>query len=219
MTQSMSTSRRLCPGFEHPVQEAQQVFRQVLGALSEPGSVRGLAVREAPEPLNTVSWQICLALLDQETPVWLAEELRSEDVIAALRFHCGSPQVDRPDAAAFALLGGQTCPDLAGFAQGTHDYPDRSATLIVQVEQLTQGDALEDEPSTSRKPNLILECQGPGIRGVRLLAVSGLAPAWVEALQQNQKGFPRGVDVVLTTGERLVGLPRTTRVRLLNQEE
>jgi alpha-D-ribose 1-methylphosphonate 5-triphosphate synthase subunit PhnH len=31
-------------------------------------------------------------------------------------------------------------------------------------------------------------------------------------LRENQGLFPRGIDVLITAGSRLVGLPRTTRV-------
>ncbi len=53
---------------------------------------------------------------------------------------------------------------------------------------------------------------GPGIRGRARLAVAGLDHTFLPQWAQNHKIFPCGVDVFISCGRRLVGLPRTTRV-------
>ncbi|AOY90221.1 phosphonate C-P lyase system protein PhnH [Marinobacter salinus] len=190
----------LCAGFEDPVQQSQQVFRHVLTALSEPGTLQNLPVSETPEGVHIASYQICLALLDAETPLWIGPSLKTSALVSALRFHCGCPVVDEPERAEFALTTPDFDGDLSIFAQGSHEYPDRSTTLIVQVDSL---DATID-----------WTLSGPGIDGVRRVGIAGLDPRWPAMLADNLRRFPCGVDLLLTAGTGLMGLPRTTKVEV-----
>lgn len=190
----------LCAGFEDPVHQAQQVFRHVLTALSEPGTLQHLPVSEAPEGIHIAAYQICLALLDAETPLWIAPSLKTGALVSALRFHCGCPVVDEPGRAEFALTTPDFDGDLTLFAQGSHEYPDRSTTLIIQVESL-------DAPSD-------WTLSGPGIDGIRRVGISGLDPRWPRMLADNLGHFPCGVDLLFTAGAGLMGLPRTTQVEV-----
>lgn len=190
----------LCAGFDDPVQQSQQVFRRALTALSEPGTRQTVPVSEAPRGVHVAAYQLCLALLDAETPLWIAPSLKTEALVSALRFHCGCRIVDEPGQAVFAL----TSPDFDGgltqFAQGSHEYPDRSTTLIVQVESL------------EATANWTLS--GPGIDGMRKVGIAGLDPRWPGMLADNRRRFPCGVDLLFTAGTGLMGLPRTTRVEI-----
>lgn len=190
----------LCAGFDDPVQQSQQVFRRALTALSEPGTLQTVPVSDAPEGINIASYQLCLALLDAETPLWIAPPLRTDALVSALRFHCGCRIVDTPGLAEFALTLPDFDGDLTRFAQGSHEYPDRSTTLIVQVESLeSAGD---------------WTLSGPGIEGVRKVRIAGLDPRWPGMLADNRRRFPCGVDLLFTAGTGLMGLPRTTRVEV-----
>ena len=53
---------------------------------------------------------------------------------------------------------------------------------------------------------------GPGIQDRSAIAVAGLAPAFTTQWSANHALFPRGVDVFLAAPQRIVGLPRTTRI-------
>jgi alpha-D-ribose 1-methylphosphonate 5-triphosphate synthase subunit PhnH len=87
-------------------------------------------------------------------------------------------------------------PPLSAFNIGTDEFPDRSATLILEVAALQEGFGAR--------------LSGPGIRD-RHLRVGGLPEQfWTERVEL-QELFPRGLDVVLTCGDRLAALPRTTR--------
>jgi alpha-D-ribose 1-methylphosphonate 5-triphosphate synthase subunit PhnH len=181
------------PGFTHPVFDAQSVFRTALTALSEPGGVlrlpSALGIDAAPALL--------LALADHDTPIWLDET--ASKFAAYLRFHTGAEIVDDLKAARFAMIGsGAICPPLGQFEPGTSDYPDRSATLIVEVETLAEG----GDWSLS----------GPGILGARTLSVGGLPPDFVRQWAENHASYPQGVDLFFTCGSLLAGLPRSTRV-------
>lgn len=188
---------RLAPGFGDPVHDAQATFRAVLDAMSHPGRPVELPVRvAAPAPLGEAATAVVLTLCDAETPLWL------DPILAAsadyLRFHCGMT-LSPPDTADFALIGdAQAMPSLDTFALGSDEYPDRSTTLIVEVERLRTG------------PGLSLS--GPGIVGTALLDAAGLPKQfWAERHLLGEL-FPRGLDVILTCGSRLAALPRTTRV-------
>jgi alpha-D-ribose 1-methylphosphonate 5-triphosphate synthase subunit PhnH len=190
----------LCAGFDDPVQQSQQVFRRVLTALSEPAILQNLPVSEAPEGVDIAAYQVCLALLDAETPLWIAPPLKTRALVSALRFHCGCPVVDEPGRAEFALTTPDFDGDLSGFAQGSHEYPDRSTTLIVQVESLEAASAWT--------------LSGPGIDGVRRVGIAGLDARWPGMLTDNRSRFPCGVDLLFTAGTGLMGLPRTTQVEV-----
>jgi alpha-D-ribose 1-methylphosphonate 5-triphosphate synthase subunit PhnH len=188
------------PGLADPVLDSQRIFRGVLEAMSRPGRIVLLnAAPPAPEPLHVATVAICLALVDLETPLWLPAPARTPGTLAHLRFHCGCPVVEEPERARFAVVpDAERMPDLDRFDAGTDEYPDRSATVIVQTRSLTAG--------TGRR------LAGPGIDTEARLEAEGLPPRFWSALRTNHDRFPRGVDVVLTAGRTLAALPRTTRV-------
>ncbi|MEO1318815.1 MAG: phosphonate C-P lyase system protein PhnH, partial [Pseudomonadota bacterium] len=80
---------------------------------------------------------------------------------------------------------------------GTADYPDRSTTLIVELGALKGGQPLS--------------LSGPGING-SVTVSPDLPEGAVAALAGNRARFPLGVDLYLTAGEAVMGLPRSTRV-------
>lgn len=194
-------ARDLLPGFGDLVHDSQATFRVLLAALSEPGTVQVMPVAViGPAPLGPAMTATVLTLTDLETPVWLdvADEVAARRVIRYLAFHCGCTCTDVQAAAAFALVTQPEQMQLAGFAQGSMAYPDRAATLLVQVASLTDG------------PERMLS--GPGIGTEHAMQVAGLPPDFDEQWRANGTGFPTGVDLVFCCGDRIVGLPRTTRI-------
>jgi len=188
-------------GFAAPVLSAQKTFRAVLNALARPGTIHPLTAElSAPAPLSPAAAAIALTLCDYDTPLWLDAGLRSTDaVIDWLRFHCRSPIIDDPRAAAFAIVSTPSeLPPLDHFNPGLPDYPDRSTTLILQLESLRSG------------PQLLLE--GPGIRGCQVFRASPLPRNIGAQLIANRTLFPRGVDLVLLAERELAALPRSIRI-------
>jgi alpha-D-ribose 1-methylphosphonate 5-triphosphate synthase subunit PhnH len=119
--------------------------------------------------------------------------------MAHLRFHCGCRIVEEPGQARFAVVvDAMAMPALDRFDAGTDEYPDRSATVIVQTRALTAG--------AGRR------LTGPGIESEAWLDADGLAAGFWPDLRANRDRFPRGVDVLLTAGASVAALPRTTRV-------
>jgi alpha-D-ribose 1-methylphosphonate 5-triphosphate synthase subunit PhnH len=188
----------IAPSFASPGADSQQVFRGALEALSRPGRVVQLsaAPAELPRALHAASGALALALLDPDTALWLSPRLR--DAGAYLRFHTGCPIVAEPGAADFALLDCDELERLDVFRTGTDEYPDRSATLIVQVQDLGEVAGFT--------------LSGPGVRAFARIAIGGLGERFLLQWARNRALFPRGVDLFLACRERLSGLPRTTRI-------
>ena len=196
----MSAETMIAPGFSDPVFQSQAAFRALLAALSEPGTLQQVAGEIAPpEGLATATATALLTLADYETPVWLPEGLRNGPAGAWLRFHCAAALVNDPTEAAFAVIDGAADePRLSAFNLGTDQFPDRSTTVIVQVASLEGGSAFT--------------LAGPGIAGTRTVTPQGLRPGFTDELRENGALYPLGVDVLLTHGESLIGLPRSTQV-------
>jgi alpha-D-ribose 1-methylphosphonate 5-triphosphate synthase subunit PhnH len=191
----------LSGGFADPVFDSQAVFRGVLDALSRPGRIVDIGARvEPPPPLAPVAAAVLSALCDEGTPVFLDDTLaRHEAIPAWISFHTGVPIVAEPAEAAFAVIGDPLAmPPFAAFRQGTAEYPDRSTTLILQL-------AAFDGASK-------LTLTGPGIADEASLAPAPLPPDFIDRMRRNRALFPRGVDLLLTAGNRLAALPRPVRI-------
>jgi alpha-D-ribose 1-methylphosphonate 5-triphosphate synthase subunit PhnH len=186
--------------FADPVLQAQSTFRAILEALARPGTVQPLREAvDAPAPLSAGAAAIALTLCDHDTPVWLDAGLRANDVAEWLRFHCGCPLVENPRDAAFAFVGGiENLPPFEAFNLGTAEYPDRSTTIVLQVESFDEG------------INLALE--GPGIRDRASFCAKPLPADIAERYSVNRALFPRGVDLLLATRTAVAGLPRSVRI-------
>ena len=193
----------IAEGFADPVHDGQAVFRAVLDAMAGPGRVVDLPSRVTPPaPLNEAATAVCLALLDFETPLWLDEA--ASRAAEALRFHCGCPVVEAPEAAAFALIADpRRMPPLDAFNPGLSAYPDRSATLILQVETL--------------RPGAGVRLSGPGIRTGAALEVAPVPDGFWEQVRRNHALYPRGVDLIFAAPEALAALPRSTAVAVVEE--
>jgi len=75
---------------------------------------------------------------------------------------------------------------------GTSEYPDRSTTLIVELESFTAAN---------------VSLSGPGIKDSTDFALPDST-----ACQGNAAQFPLGVDFFFTSGGQLAALPRSTTI-------
>ena len=194
---------RVGSGFKSPVFQSQETYRLILHAMAFPGRIMsGTYGLDGDMGLDQASAAVCLTLLDGETPLWLQRGIEDR-LVPWLRFHCGCPLVEDPAAAAFALIHDlHAMPPMDAFALGTAAYPDRSTTLILQVDTLEEGD------------HMVLS--GPGIEDRIGLRRPALPQGFWEQRQCVCGDFPRGLDLVLTCGRRLAALPRTTRVERMS---
>ena len=176
------------PGFDDPAVGSQEAFRAALQALSRPGTV----VR-----CERAAYSLGLALLDQDVRLWLSPAARA--LGASLRFHSGCSLVESEASADFLIVGAvREMPALDSLALGSDEAPHRSATLIIEVDALAAGNGWK--------------LAGPGIPGEARLSVPALGAAFLAEWRANGQRFPRGIDVFLCCGDRVSGLPRTTRI-------
>jgi alpha-D-ribose 1-methylphosphonate 5-triphosphate synthase subunit PhnH len=174
------------PGFADPVHDAQASFRAVLDAMAHPGRVVTMPARlPFSLPLGTAAVAVALSLCDADTPVWLDP----------------APLAATPSEASFAFVADPAAmPALYSFALGSDEYPERSATLVIEVSSLADGDGVR--------------LRGPGIEDEARLAVAGVpARFWAERAALAEL-FPRGLDMVFACGDALVAVPRSIQAVL-----
>lgn len=189
----------LALGLTDPSHDAQQLFRAILDATSHPGRIVSLPVAPVgPGSLSCAATAYLLALADRDTALWLAAEFDQPEVRDFLRFHAGTSLVVERGDAAFGVLAAGTPHPFDGFNPGTDAYPDRSATLVIEVPDLRGG------PTRGWR--------GPGIEGRATVAIAGLPEAFWQGCAANHALFPCGVDLVFTAGTELCALPRSILV-------
>lgn len=196
----MSAGAALAAGLADPVFDSQRVFRAGLRAFANPGTPLQIATAlESPAPLMSAAAAFLLSMLDFETPLWTQQP--GSALTDYLHFHCGVPIVNEPAEARFALITDPAAmPDLSSFDAGSAEYPDRSATLVVQVPRLAGG----------RRARL----SGPGIFEPVHIEPAGLRPDFWTQWQRNTAAFPCGIDVLFVCGAALLGMPRTTKAEV-----
>ena len=176
-------------GFADPVLDAQACFRAVLDAMSHPGRIQRAPTPPEPPPgLSPAAASVLLTLVDADTPLCLNA---GDAARAWVRFHCGARLVPARDAA-FVL---DATTGLAEIPAGTEEEPERGATLILEVATLAEGRGWR--------------LTGPGIRDAHRLHVTGAPTGFLRDWALNHARFPRGVDVILCAGDRIVALPRS----------
>lgn len=175
-------------------------FRQALSAISSPGDVIEVPVTpETPKSVDPAAAALLLALLDQDTVLWVSPGLSGGGADAYFRFHTGCRITGTPEEAGFLLVAGpQDCPPLKTLNRGSDEYPEQAATLIVQVKGLASAEGWL--------------LRGPGIAGSRRLCVAGLADRFAAEWQEMRRDFPRGVDIFFVNGSRMAALPRSITV-------
>ena len=177
----------MIPGLADPAIQSSRGFRVLMQAMARPGTIQRLNLTRPPA-LGPAAGSVLLLLADPTTPLHLAGALPG--LAPWLQFHAGCP-LTGPEGASLAV---GRWPDLRLdlLPVGLPDYPDRSATVIVELDRL---DA--DGPQLT----------GPGIQGHASLSLPEIAP-----FRANRALFPMGLDFIFTCGDRLACLPRSTVV-------
>jgi alpha-D-ribose 1-methylphosphonate 5-triphosphate synthase subunit PhnH len=176
-----------------PVQSAR-AFREILEAMARPGTIRRVAGGAPPEPLSVAAGVALLVLTDPTTRLHLAGAADCPAVRDWVAFHTGAP-LSRAEEADFALGTWEALQPVTRFRIGQPDYPDRSATLIVECDRLVS--------------------HGPCLTGPGIATATWLNLPETTAFRANRALFPLGFDTLFTAGDRIAGLPRSTRVEAI----
>lgn len=178
-------------GFQAPPTDAAHAFRAAMTVMARPGETRELRGAQAPAPLSEAAATLLLTLCDPESGVYLAGEADTADVRQWLTFHTGAPVVSAAEAD-FAIGTWAALGPLRAYRIGTAEYPDRSATLIIDGATASGVEAT---------------LTGPGIKGTAHMSLPD-----IPALQANAQLYPLGVDFFFTCGTQVAALPRSTQI-------
>lgn len=178
-------------GFDDAPRQAAVAFRGIMDAMARPGRIYEVSGALPPVPVSVAAGVILLTLCDPETPVYLAGATDTPELRQWLAFHTGAPVVG-PETCAFALGAWEDLMPLDRYLSGTPQYPDRSATLIVEMNELS--------PKGTR-------LSGPGIETEARLNLPAEA-----VFAENNARFPLGLDFMFTASTRIAALPRSTRI-------
>ena len=185
------TPEALLGGFTDAPRQSARAFRLALEAMARPGSLWPVEGATPPAPLSVAAGVLILTLCDGTTSLHLGASCDVPVVRDWVTFHTGAPLVAAQDAH-FAVGTWADLMPVDRFAIGLPDYPDRAATLIVEMPTLS-----------TKGPRLT----GPGIEFVAHLSLPETA-----AFRTNRALFPQGFDTYLTSGAHVAGLPRSTIV-------
>jgi alpha-D-ribose 1-methylphosphonate 5-triphosphate synthase subunit PhnH len=187
----MTAARHFTGGFADAPRDAAHAFRAAMTAMARPGTRARITGTTPPVPLSVAAGTLILTLCDPDTGVHLAGAADCAAVRDWIGFHTGAPLV-AADAADFALGTWDALHPLDAYRIGTPEYPDRSATLIVELDGWSA-------------PNATLT--GPGIE----TEIAAFLPD-PAACAANARRYPLGFDCYFTFGDTLAALPRSSHV-------
>lgn len=185
-------------GFANPPQEAAHAFRAAMRAMARPGTIETITGGHAPAPTSPAAATLLLTVCDPDTGLYLAPGHDSQAMRDWVTFHTNAPLVSAEEAD-FALGTWEALQPLGAYKVGVPAYPDRAATLIVEMDALASSGAT---------------LSGPGIKDKAALNLPETA-----AFQANRAQFPLGFDCFFTAGDQIAALPRSTTVTAPSVEE
>ncbi|MCF8484982.1 MAG: phosphonate C-P lyase system protein PhnH [Rhodobacteraceae bacterium] len=161
-------------------------FEALMWAMARPGTIHDL-----PEGLS----DLILALVDRECKVMV-----DDPALARLVATTGATLVSASLADhAFCLSADRALAVLTALPGGSALYPDQGATLVLPA-RLGQGPALR--------------LSGPGVDGTCDVRIGGLPDGFLAARAARCR-YPEGIEIAFVDGRRVMGLPRSTTVKVL----
>lgn len=201
------------------IHRQQQNFRQLLHALSYPGEEVSIEVNQSyatrlensqeANQVNPYAFAVLECLLDGEVTYKTLPiaNLSNQELSLYTNSHLA---IDYASCNYLWLLSDvfhqeNQVQSLEDLSVGTLEDPETSATLIIQMQDLSSA-------------GLSLEVTGPGIPGQKHLSVN-LPQAFIKFREKMNHEFPMGIDCLLIDDQgKLIGLPRTTRIEILTDQ-
>ncbi|MEM6712803.1 MAG: phosphonate C-P lyase system protein PhnH [Pseudomonadota bacterium] len=178
-------------GFQDPSYDSAHAFRAAMNAMARPGTLESLSGANAPTPISEAAATLLMTVCDPGTGLHLAGSADNDTLRAWITFHTGAPLVSAEEAD-FALGTWDALQPVRQFKIGDPSYPDRAATLIIEMPNLEQSGTT---------------LSGPGIKTSVQLNLPEVA-----AFKANRALFPLGFDCFFTCGTNVAALPRSTLI-------
>jgi alpha-D-ribose 1-methylphosphonate 5-triphosphate synthase subunit PhnH len=175
-----------------PVRDTRETFRSLVEAMSKPGTVQSTPERG--------DYAVVSTLVDNEIGFYTEDDELREALSNQGRLR----KMDFEDAKV-VHVNGSTDGKVVDANRGTLKEPSRGSTVVYRVEELAGN-----ECSTT------VRLEGAGIpdSDSRLLSTS-LPEDEINAIQEANSEFPKGVDVILTTRSTLAAIPRSSDLEVV----
>lgn len=165
------------------------VFEELMWAIARPGIERRLPAAG----FNAVAE----SLIDRECSFHAETDRALSDLITLTGSKPAA--IDKADYV-FAPIDAETgVAALAALKIGSLSYPDEAATLFATA-RFGSGQALR--------------LSGPGVRDTLTIEVDGIHPSFW-SMRAKSLRYPLGWDLFLLDGDRLIGIPRSTKIEVL----
>ncbi len=180
--------------------DAQEQFRIVLDAMAHPGIIYHLKDFdfEAPPYLSNASAVIAFALLNSDVSFHAIGDAHISDYLA---LNTGAVE-ETFEKADFVFINGNNNADvLFKLKYGNLSYPEDSATVLIDVEEISKFhlDGITE-----------IIFRGPGVEFENKVFFRGLNSEILETVKEINFEFPLGIDLIFCDkNNQIVGLPRS----------
>jgi alpha-D-ribose 1-methylphosphonate 5-triphosphate synthase subunit PhnH len=180
--------------------DAQEQFRIVLNAMSHPGIICHLKDFdfETPTYLSNASAVIAFALLNTDVSFHAIGDSHIRDYLA---LNTGAVE-ETFEKADFVFMNGNTNAEVLNkLKYGNLSYPEDSATVLIDVEEISK---FHLDGSTE------IVFRGPGVEFENRVFFQGLNSEFLETVKEINFEFPLGIDLIFCDkNNQIVGLPRS----------
>lgn len=192
------------------VHDAQRYYRLLMDSMARPGKINTLYDKEVfpPGAINKATALIAFSLLNADV-YFHYTGVNAEEVNNYILLNTSSSPVDVKHADFVFLNGKNESPIIPTMKTGSLPYPEEGATVIIDVELIS--DEFQDG-------TVGIELRGPGVNGELVVFVKGIQQSILEQLFETNGEFPLGVDAILTDKmNRIICIPRSNRFSWTHQ--
>lgn len=177
------------------VERNQEVFRELMTAMSRPGQMCGAGVMGGDPLMDVLN-----VLLDHEVSFCVAgvdKQEKEQRIISGT----GSKPEDISKADFIIAADGKTGNELFNAKKGLPEYPDQGATVIYYI------------AGPDRDKSVKYEFKGPGVAPGSAPVDPLISEGELKKLAEINSGYPLGVDaVVVTEKSGLMCMPRSLKI-------
>lgn len=188
--------------------DSQRHFRAILDCMARPGKINNIADVDlnVPNQINKASALIGFTLLSSESKFFVVEN--NEAINGYLTANTLAHPSDINFADFVFLNGNINENELELIKTGQLEYPEDSATVVVDLDQVSDQNMPDSIP---------IVISGPGVVDLKTLFIKGTSKKILLDLIGLNEEFPLGVDIILTDREgHILCIPRTSHVLIQN---